>query len=157
MISRCKAVQIAVAMLIFSFAYADEILKVKSADEAMRSSLVYLRDHSSGNVPGGDTRWQEKTIFSDGPIDLVTTSKQFTSDSWIIEVSQNLAPLRNIVYQVTLFSSKDGWYWKGSIKADGTIKEETPFTQLSVDEKQKIAGELLRKSRIPPPAGGYGH
>ncbi len=157
MMSRCKAVQIAVAMLIFSFAYPDEILKVKNADEAMRSSLVYLRGRTSGNLPAGDAQWQEKTIFSDGPVDLVITSKQFTSDDWIIEVSQGLAPLRNIVYQVTVFSSKEGWYWKGSIKADGTIKEETPFTQLSVDEKQKIAEELLKKGKIRAPSGGYGH
>ena len=145
------------AALISLGAYFDEVLKVKNAVEAREAALLYLRQQNSQNAPGTNIQWQEKTIFSGGPGDLVTTSKQFTSESWTIEISQGLAPLRNTVYEVTVFSPVHGWYWKGSIKADGSIREESAFKRLSDEEKQKTAEELLRKSRIPAPVGGYGH
>jgi hypothetical protein len=147
----------AAAILTGLCAYSDDVLKIKNASEAMHASVSYLREQNSSHAPGTGVQWQEKTIFSGGPGDLVTTSRQFTSDGWIIEVYQELAPLRNIVYQVTAFSSASGWHWKGSVKADGSIKEESAFKQLSDEERQKVAEELLRKSRIPPPVGGYGH
>jgi hypothetical protein len=154
---RCFWAQMAVAALICLCAFSEDVLKIKNASEAVEASVAYLRGQNSPHAPGTDIRWQEKTIFSGGPGDLVTTSKQFTSDGWIIEVYQNLAPLRNIVYQVTIFSPTNGWYWKGSIKADGSIREESAFKRLSDEEKQKTAEELLRESRIPAPVGGYGH
>jgi hypothetical protein len=116
-----------------------------------------LSERYPQNAPGTDIKWQDKTIFSGGPIDLVTTSKQFTSDTWSIEVSQSMAPLRNIVYQVTVFSPKAGWHWKGRINADGSVQEESVFRQLSEADRQKLAEEFIQRSRIPPPQGGYGH
>jgi hypothetical protein len=154
---RSSALGIAAAVLISFYLYADDELKVKNAADAMRVSFVYLRGQNSQNCPSTDVQWRGKTIFSGGPGDLATTSKQFTSDGWIIEIYQGLAPLRNTVYQVTVFSSAEGWHWKGSIKADGSITEVSPFKQLSGEEKQKMAEELLRKSRIPAPDGGYDH
>ena len=147
----------AAVALISLCAYSDDVLKIKNAPEAMQASVSYLREQNSSQAPGTGIQWQEKTIFSGGPGDLATTSKQFTSEGWIIEVYQGLAPLRNIVYQVTIFSPASGWHWKGSIKADGSIREESGFKRLSDDEKQKTAEELLRKSRVPAPVGGYGH
>jgi len=137
--------------------YCDDILKIKNAADAMAASMVYLRGRNPSNSPGPDIQWQEKTVFSGGQVDMVTTSKQFTSGNWIIDISQGLAPLRNTVYQVTVFCSTEGWYWKGSIKADGTVKEEVALRQLSGEEKQKIAEELSGKGRNPAPIGGYGH
>ena len=146
-----------VALLIAAYAYSDDLLKVRNATEAIDASLSYLSEHYAQNALNAGIKWQEKTIFSGGPVDLATTSKQFTSDTWSVEVSQGLAPLRNIVYQVTVFSPKRGWYWKGSVKADGSVKEQSAFKQLSEEEKQKTAEEFLRRSRIPSPQGGYGH
>jgi hypothetical protein len=138
-------------------AHSDEALKVKNALEAMQASLLYLRERNPQIAPPVNIQWREKTIYSDGPADLVTTSKQFTSDAWIIEVFQELAPLRNIEYRVAIFSPTLGLYWKGSVKADGGIKEEDALRQLSDDEKQKKTEELLMRSQTPAPVGGYGH
>ncbi len=146
-----------VVFLITAYVYPDSALKVKNAADAADASVSYLMEHYPQNAPKADIKWQKKTIFSGGPVDLVTTSEQLTSDVWSIEISQSFAPLRNIVYQVTVFSPKLGWYWRGSVKADGSITEETAFRQLSEEEKQKTTEEFLRKSRIPPPQGGYGH
>jgi len=76
----------------------------------------------------------------------------------MIEVYQGVAPLSRTVYQVTVFNSGDRYYWKGSIKADGSITETNTLTQLSEEENSKIAGEFARKARIPPRLpGSYGH
>jgi hypothetical protein len=147
----------ALTLLAAICAYSDEILKVRNAAEAVDASLAYLQERYSQKAPPADIRWRERTIYSGGPIDLVTTAKQFTSDAWSIEVTEGLAPVKSIVYQVTVFSSKHGLYWKGSVKADGSVKEESSLKQLSEEEKQKMSEEFLRKNKIPPPRGGYGH
>jgi hypothetical protein len=147
----------AVAAIVSVYAHPNEALKVRNASEAMNVALFYLREQNSQIVPTAGIQWKEKTIYSGGPVDLVTTSIQFTSDAWIIEVSQGLAPLRNIVYQVTVFSTEMGWFWKGKITADCSVHEESAFKKLSDEEKQRMTDEFLRKSRIPAPIGGYGH
>jgi len=150
-------VQAILAVLISFCVYSDDMVKIKNVADAMVASIVYLRGQNLPNSPGTEIQWQGKTIFSGGPQDLVTTSKQFTAGSWVIDICQNLAPLRNTVYQVAVFDSKEGWYWKGSIKADGSVSEETPLKQLSLEDRQKMTEELLRESRNPAPVGGYGH
>jgi hypothetical protein len=150
-------VQVTVIAIISLYAFSSEALKVKNASDAMDVALSCLRKQNPQTAPDTDIRWKERIIFSDEPVDLVTTSKQFTSDAWIVEVSQGLAPLRNIVYQVIVFDTKLGWYWKGSIKADGSVHEESAFGRLSDEERHGMTEELLRKSRISAPIGGYGH
>jgi len=146
-----------VALPIVVCVYSGEVLKVKNAAEAAEAALSYLYEHYSQSAPPRGIQWQERIIFSEGPVDLVTTAKQFTSDAWSMEITQEFAPLRNIVYQVVVFSPKLGLHWRGSVRADGSVREESAFRQLSEQEKQKTAEEFLRKSRILPPQGGYGH
>jgi hypothetical protein len=148
---------VAIMVMAWTPAYPDDVLRVKSAAEAVEASLGYLREQYPQVVPAAGMRWREQTIFSGGPVDLVTTSKQFTSDTWSIEVSQTLAPLKNIVYQVELFHPGLGWHWKGRITADGNVREESAFRQLPEAERRKTAEEFIKRSRIPPPQGGYGH
>lgn len=145
------------AALIGPFVFADDALKVKNAAEAMHASIAHLRGRDAGSLPGADARWQENTIYSDGARDMVTTSTQFTLGDWIVEVDQGLAPLRSTVYQVTVFSSAEGWHWKGSVKADGSVGEESLLTRVPDEDWKKITDEFLRKSKIPAPFGGYGH
>lgn len=144
------------AFLMLANVHSFESLEIKNAREAMLESFRYLDEHYSEFSRDTAAKIQEKTVYSEGPIDLVTTSKQFQTDGWSVEVSQSFAPLRNIVYRVTVFHPKLGWYWKGSIKADGIVTEEMKFAQLSEEERKKTAEEFLRKGKIPPPRGGYG-
>jgi hypothetical protein len=157
MIFRKRSIQVAVAILMVVHVYSEDLLKVKNAAEARDASIVYLRSLDSRMFPSRDAQWQERTTFSGGPQDMVTTAKQFTSDGWIIEIYQELAPLRNTVYQVTVFSSTEGWYWKGNIKADGSMSEVSPLRKLPEEDKRRTAEELLKKSRTAAPFGGYGH
>jgi hypothetical protein len=147
---------VAAAFLISTNAHSFESLEIKNAREAMLASFRYLNEHYAEFSRDNAAKIQEKTIYSEGPVDLVTTSKQFQTGGWSIEVSQSFAPLRNIVYQVTVFNPKLGWHWKGLIKADGRIMEKNRFRKLSEEEREKTAEEFLRKSKIPPPRGGYG-
>jgi hypothetical protein len=150
-------VQILLAVLGSLHAYSAEALKIKNASEAMEASLSYLRERHPLIAPAAGIQWMEKTIYSDGPIDLVTTSKQFVSEAWIVEISQGLAPLKDIEYRIAIFSPGLGWYWEGSIKADGGIRERSVLSRLSNEEKQKKSEEFLRRSQTPAPVGGYGH
>jgi hypothetical protein len=138
-------------------AYTDDVLRIKNAAEAVDASLAYLRERYPQSAPEAGMRWREKTIFSGGPVDLATTGKQFTSDTWSIEVSQTLAPLKKIVYQVEVFHPGLGWHWKGRITADGSVREESAFKQLPEAERLKTAEEFIKRSQIPAPQGGYGH
>ncbi len=147
----------AVAILMVVPIYSEDLLKVKNAAEARDASVVYLRSLDSRTFPNAQAQWQEKTTFSGGPQDMVTTAKQFTSDGWIIEVYQELAPLRNTLYQVTVFSSTEGWHWKGNIKADGSVSEVSPLRKLPEEDMRRTAEGLLKKSRTAAPFGGYGH
>jgi hypothetical protein len=157
MIFKKRAIQVAVAILMMAHVYSEDLLKVKNAAEARDASIIYLRGLDSRMFPSRDTQWQERTTFSGGPQDMVTTAKQFTSDGWIIEIYQELAPLRNTVYQVTVFSSTEGWHWKGNIKADGSVSEVSLLRKLPEEDKRRTAEELLKKSRTAAPFGGYGH
>lgn len=152
MILTCATAAFLMAANVHSF----ESLEIKNAREAMLASFRYLSEHYPEFSCDTAAKIQEKTVYSEGPVDLVTTSKQFQTDGWSVEVSQSFAPLRKIVYQVTVFNPKLGWYWKGFIRADGSITEERKFQQLSEEEREKTAEEFLRKSKIPPPRGGYG-
>lgn len=134
------------------------LVKVRNAAQAIDEAFSYLRKQQVRRAPDKNIKWQEKTLYSTGPQDFAITSRLFTSDDWLIEVFQGVAPLSRTVYQVTVFSAKLHCYWKGSVMADGGITETNAFRLLSEEESQKITEEFVRKSQVPPPMpGGYGH
>ena len=133
-------------------------VKVRNAVQAVDAALAYLRKQQAPKAPDTNTKWQEKTLYSTERQDYAVTSKLFTSDDWLIEVYQGVAPLSSTVYQITVFNTKLHCYWKGNVKAGGSITEENTFRALSEDESKKISEEFSRKSQVPPPRlGGYGH
>ena len=133
-------------------------MKVRNAAQAIDTALSYLRKQQVPAVPAENTKWQEKTIYSTEPEDYGITSKLLTSDDWLIEVFQGVAPLSNTVYRITLFSTRLNYYWQGSVRADGSITEAKAFRLLPEEESRRIAAEFSRKSEMPPPRpGGYGH
>jgi len=133
-------------------------VKVRNAAQAIDTALSYLRKQQVAALPDENTKWQEKTIYSTEPQDYGITSKLFTTDDWLVEVFQGVAPLSNTVYRITLFSVRSNYYWKGSVRADGDVTEESAFRLLPEEESQKITEEFSRKSEVlPPRPGGYGH
>ena len=147
---------VAVVFLMSANVHSFESLEIKNAREAMLASFHYLNEHYPEFSRDSVAKVQERTIYSEGPVDLVTTGKQFETDGWSIEISQSFAPLKNIIYQVTVFNPDLGWYWEGSIKANGSVTEKSEFKQLSEEERDKAADVFFRKSKIPAPRGGYG-
>jgi hypothetical protein len=145
------------AVLLALDVYSQDGLEVKNAADSVSAALAYLRNNQPQNAPDSNIKFVEKIVYSEGPIDLVTTGELFTSDAWTIEVTQGLVPLRNTLYTVTVFSPKSGWYWKGNVKPDGSVVEVNTFRQMSEEEKQKTAEEFLKNSQNPPPRVGYGH
>ena len=133
-------------------------VKVRNAAQAIDAAISHLREQQAPEVPDTNTKWQEKTIYSAEPMDYAITSKLYTSDDWLIELFQGVAPVSRTVYQITVFNSRLHYYWQGSVRADGGITEENVYQMLSEEESQNLAEEFLKKSQIPPPRpGGYGH
>jgi len=133
-------------------------IKVRNASQARDVAFSYLRTQTDQNVPDRGLKWQERPLYSSGPEDLAITSKLFTADDWVAEAYQGVAPISATVFQVTIFNSRLRWYWKGNIKADGSLIEVSPLKSLSEDESLKMTEELSRRIDIPPTGpGGYGH
>jgi hypothetical protein len=133
-------------------------VKVRNAAQAIEAVLSYLRKQQVTEFPNKDIKWQEKTIYSTESMDYAITSKLYTSDDWLIEVFQGVAPVSRTVYQITVFNSRLRCYWQGSVTANGGISGDNAYRLLSEEESQKLAEDFLRKSQVPPPRpGGYGH
>ena len=133
-------------------------VKVRNASQAIAVALSYLREQAAPGIPDAGNKWQEKTLYAAGVEDYAVTCKLFISGDWMIEVYQGIAPISSTIYQITVFNAKLGCFWKGSIKADGSIKEINPLTMLSEEETRKLAEELAKRINVPPPKpGGYGH
>ena len=133
-------------------------VKIRNAAQAIDAVLACLRKQKTPVIPDAEAQWQEKTIYSGEPQDYAITGKLFTSDEWLIEVLQGVAPLSRTVYRISVFNPLQRYYWTGSVKADGVIEEEVALKELPEPEAQMIADEFLLKSKIPPPRpGGYGH
>lgn len=133
-------------------------LKVRNATQAVNESFSHLRRKKAQDNPDVNIKWQEKTLYSTEIQDYAITGRLFISDDWLIEVYQGVAPLSSTVYHVTVFSPKLHRYWKGSVRADGIVTEESAFRLLSEEESQKIGEEFTKKTQVPAPKpGGYGH
>jgi len=133
-------------------------VKIRNASQAVEAVLAYLREQVGQSLPAAGSKWQEKTLYATGVEDYAITSKLFLSGGWQIEVFQGIAPVSRTVYQITAFNPELRSYWKGSIQADGSIREGSPLTTLSEEGSRKLADELAKKINAPPPKpGGYGH
>jgi hypothetical protein len=133
-------------------------VKVRNVSQAVESALAYLREQAGQSTPAAGSNWREKTLYATGVEDYAVTSKLFMFGDWMVEVYQGIAPVSSTIYQITVFNPGQRLYWKGSIKADGTIREESPLTTLSEEGGRKLAEELTKKINVPPPKpGGYGH
>jgi hypothetical protein len=133
-------------------------VKVRNASQAIEAALTYLRERGGHSIPATGDGWQGKTLYATGVADYAITSKLFTSGDWRIEVSQGIVPISKTIYQVTVFNPVLGSYWKGNIKADGSIDEASPMITLSEEKTGTLAEELARRINVPPPKlGGYGH
>jgi len=124
-------------------------LEISNASEAQDAALTYLREHYAQNAPSADIEWQEEDVTPRDkgghpvPGEMHT---EFTSDEWTVRVTYAVLPPEHTVYQVVVSSITLGWHWKGSVKADGSLTEVSPFRQMSEEESHKIAEEFLRNS-----------
>lgn len=133
-------------------------ITVRNAAQAVDVALAYLSHKAVPGAPDVGIKWQEKTLYSPEPQDLAITGKLFTSNGWVVEVSQNVAPLSRTVYEITMFYADLNWYWQGKVKSDGTLSEDAGFRRLSTGESEQLSAEFQKKARVPPhPPGGYGH
>jgi len=80
-------------------------VKVRNAAQAINAVISHLREQQVPEVPDTNTKWQEKTIYSAEPMDYAITSKLYTSDDWLIEIFQGVAPVSRTVYQIQLKAS----------------------------------------------------
>ena len=133
-------------------------LKIKNTAQTVEIVVSHLQTRGPQKAPQAGLQWQERTIYSAGPLDCAVSSKLFSADDWTLEVYQGVAPLINTVYQIALFNTKSRLFWKGSVKADGSLNEETPLKLLSEEEGRRKSEELNKRSQVPAPKpGGYGH
>ena len=119
-------------------------LNIRDAAMAWDAALSYLRKHEGKNAPSGDIDWQEQDITPPGLVGSVTI--EFASNEWTGKVSYAVLPPEHTVYHVVLSSIKFGWHWRGSVKADGSVTEDSAFKQMSEEDSQRIAEEFLKNS-----------
>ncbi len=119
-------------------------LVVKNAGEARDVILDYLREQNPQILPEKDTVWEGTDISPPGLVG--STTMEYISGGWTINVSYPIVPLENTVYRVGVSSISLGWYWKGDIKADGIITEIVPFSEMTEEESEKIAREFVENS-----------
>ena len=118
--------------------------EIEGAKDARDAVLTYLQEREAQNAPSADIVWQEEDVTPPGLVGAVT--EQFISDEWTVKVSYPVLPPENTVYQVVVSSIKLGWYWKGTVEFDGSVKELSAFKQMSKEESQRIAEEFVRNS-----------
>ncbi len=119
-------------------------LVVKNAEEARDVILDYLREQNPRIAPEKDTVWEGTDISPSGMVG--STTMEYISGGWTIIVTYPIVLLENTIYQVTISGISPGWYWKGEIKADGSITELVPFTEMTEEESEKIAREFVENS-----------
>ncbi|UCH42991.1 MAG: hypothetical protein JSW16_00145 [Dehalococcoidales bacterium] len=119
----------------------DGDLAVVNASQAKDAALEYLAEKESQDTPDVGT-WNEDNVT---PPDWVGGSFwEYTGNGWTIKVNHPVVALENTVYTVVVYSVDTGWHWKGTIKADGSVTEVSPFKQVTQEESQNVAGEFVR-------------
>ena len=121
-----------------------DLAVVTDAVDARDTALAYIWEYHAQNAPNEDIVWQEENVTPPDWVGAVFI--EFTSDEWTIKVVCPVMPPEMRVYQITLSSIKLGWHWKGSVKADGSLTEASPFRQMTEEESWKIAEEFLKNS-----------
>ena len=119
----------------------DGDLTVVNATQARDAAIDYLLEKGPQNAPDVNT-WSEDNVT---PPNWVGGSFwEYTGDGWTIKVNHPVVALENTVYTVVVSSIDTGWYWKGTIKADGSITEVSTFHQVTREESQGIAEEYVK-------------
>ena len=116
--------------------------------------MAFLRERSDQSIPAVGNQWQEKTLYATRCGRLCYHEQTFHRGDWMIEVYQGTAPISKTIYQITVFNALLGCYWKGNIKADGSIQEVSPMTTLSKEKTLKLAEGLSKRINVPPPKPG---
>ena len=120
------------------------VSEVKDAADARDVGFSYLQEQEGQDVPGADAEWQEADVTPPGLVG--STTKEFTSDGWTVEVYSPVVAPQYIRYEVTITSVQMGWHWQGTVKPDGTVTEVSAVTQMSKEGSQAIAEEFVRGS-----------
>ncbi len=120
------------------------VSEVKDAAGARDVAFSHLREYEAQNVPGADIEWQEADVTPPGLVG--STTKEFTSDGWTVEVYSPVVAPQYTRYEVTIISVTSGWHWQGTVKPDGTVTEVSPLTEMSKEGSQVIAEEFVRGS-----------
>jgi hypothetical protein len=119
-------------------------LVVENAEEARDAVLDYLREQDPRNAPDKDIVWEGTIITPSGLVG--STTEEYTSGGWVIDVAYPIVLPENTVYQVRVSGINMGWYWKGNVKADGSINEINPFQKMTQEGSEKIAREFVENS-----------
>ena len=143
---------LSLAALLMAACTGESSLAIKGVAEARNAALAYLHEYEAQNAPNQGIEWQEVDITPAGIIGSV--QREFISEplwsslpaEWTVTVSYPVVPPENTVYEVVVASIKLGWHWKGTVKADGSVTEVSPFKQMSKEESQAIAEDFLRSS-----------
>jgi len=117
---------------------------VKDAAEARQTAIVYLQEKGIEEAPSTDINWQETDETPPGL--LGAASKFYTADGWAVSVSYPVVHPDLTVYRVVIMSTNTGQYWKGDVKADGTVIEISAFQKLNEEASKWAAEDFVKNS-----------
>jgi len=140
------AIVLSAALLTSTFlvSCASQPGNVQNASEARDAALSHLDNRYTDNIPSKGLTWQEYVTTPEGLIGSET--REFISGEWMVTVSYPVVLPENTVYDVIIVNMESGWYWKGNVKADGTVTELNASKQLTKEGSQQIALEFVKNS-----------
>ena len=123
-------------------------MAVESAVEARDAALAYLRNISTAQAPAEGTAWQEQDTTPSGL--LGAGGKTYTSNGWEIKVTYPVVRPDLTVYEVTVSSLEQGWYWQGKVDTEGKITELTALTRMGEEAPGATGGLQVYVTDAPP-------
>ena len=119
-------------------------LPVGNIEDALNKAIMYLQGVDPENAPDTGMFWMPDD--KNHP-DLVGGSTvTYSADSWEIDMNYPVVALENMVYDITVRGETSGWYWKGTVNAQGVVTETTPFAKITEEVSRQIAEDFVMNS-----------
>ncbi|MBN1484487.1 MAG: discoidin domain-containing protein [Chloroflexia bacterium] len=88
---------------------------------AREIALDYLAEQYGAQAPGRDLDWQERRITPEGL--LGSETYQYTAGDWTLTVHYPVVAPEAVIYRVEVENAAAGFYWQGSVDAQGQLAE----------------------------------
>lgn len=119
-------------------------------DAAFESMLSWLQATYPDAAPDDGLAWVSEDVVvtdADGQPLVGAAERRYTATGWVADVTWAVVAPEYLVYQITLKSPVSGWFWEGSVKAQGgRVSEDTGLQQMTESLASELAMEYVKGS-----------